>query len=129
MIAHTNPINGRRVLLVEDDYFIAASMRDAFERSGARVLGPVATVADALTIIAATPGIDAAVLDVHLQDEMVFPVADALRARGVPFLFATGYEPSMIPQRFADVHHCEKPVEPLKFVQSLLGQPSPDAQP
>jgi CheY-like chemotaxis protein len=121
MTSTTHALAGRRVLLVEDDYFIATSMLGQFEESGVQVLGPVPTVKDALALIAATPEIDAAVLDINLQDEMVFPVADALQARGVPFVFATGYEKAIIPQRFAGVRYCEKPVEPVQIVQMLLG--------
>lgn len=85
-------LNGRWVLVVEDDYFIANDLLRQFKESGAEVLGPVASVEHALALIAATPQIDGAVLDVNLRDVMVYPVADALRDRGVPFVFATGYE-------------------------------------
>lgn len=73
MTSATRSLAGRRVLLVEDDYFIASTMRSQFEKSGARVLGPVPSVRDALALIAASPEIDAAVLDINLQEEMVFP--------------------------------------------------------
>ncbi len=89
---------GRKVLLVEDDYFIADEMRRTILRSGAEVLGPVASVDKALALIAESSEIDAAVLDVNLRDVMVFPVADALTSRGVPFIFATGYEDTAIPR-------------------------------
>ncbi|GJE41523.1 response regulator [Methylobacterium soli] len=120
MTSTTNPLAGRRVLVVEDEYFIADDLRRHFEERGAEVLGPVPRVEDALALIAATAEIDAAVLDVNLQDEMVYPVADALQARGVPFLFATGYEKTAIPARFADVRHCEKPFEPERIAGALF---------
>jgi two-component SAPR family response regulator len=101
---------GHKVLLVEDDYFIADEMRRMLSRSGAEVLGPVATVDKALALIAASSEIDAAVLDVNLRDVMVFPVADALEKRGVPFVFATGYEVTAIPARYTHIQRCEKPV-------------------
>jgi CheY-like chemotaxis protein len=121
MNTETQPIAGHRVLLVEDDYFIATNMQSEFEHVGAQVLGPVPSVQAALALIAATPDIDAAILDINVQEEMVFPVADALQARGVPFLFATGYERTVIPQRFAHVRHYEKPVDPIQLVQMLQG--------
>lgn len=102
---------GRKVLLVEDDYFIADEMRRTLLRSGVEILGPVASVDKALALIEASAEIDAAVLDVNLRDVMVFPVADALATRGVPFIFATGYEGTVIPQRYAHIQRCEKPVE------------------
>lgn len=121
MDADTPPMAGHRVLLVEDDYFIATNMQSEFEQVGAQVLGPVPSVRAALALIDATPDIDAAILDINVQEEMVFPVADALQARGVPFLFATGYERTVIPQRFAHVRHHEKPVDPIQLVQMLRG--------
>ncbi|GEP06695.1 response regulator [Methylobacterium oxalidis] len=111
---------GRRVLLVEDDYFIATDMQREFEDSGAEVLGPVSRVQEALDLIAASPEIDAAVLDINLHDEMVYPVADVLQARGVPFVFATGYEKTMIPAPYADVSLCTKPVLPQEISRALF---------
>ncbi|MEE7450206.1 hypothetical protein MRF4_21680 [Methylobacterium radiotolerans] len=104
-------LSGQKVLLVEDDYLIADEMRRMLSRRGAEVLGPVATVDEALALVAASSEIDAAVLDINLRDVMVFPVADALEVRGVPFVFATGYEESVIPTRYAHVQRCEKPVQ------------------
>ncbi|GJD30670.1 hypothetical protein PMNALOAF_1920 [Methylobacterium adhaesivum] len=115
----TQSIVGHRVLLVEDDYFIATTMQGQFEDAGAQVLGPVPSVRAALALIAATPDIDAAILDINLQEEMVFSVADALQARGIPFLFATGYDRTVIPQRFAHIRHYEKPVEPAQLIRIL----------
>ena len=116
-----NTLAGRRVLLVEDEYFIADELQRLFEESGAEVLGPVPSVERALDLIAATPEIDGAVLDVNLRDVLVYPVADALQARGVPFVFATGYEKIMIPARYAGVQHCEKPFEAAQIAQALFG--------
>ena len=92
-----NLLAGRRVLLVEDDYFIADELRRDFAKTGAEVLGPVGRVDEALALIDKSAHIDGAVLDVKLHDEMVYPVADALLERGVPFVFATGYERAQIP--------------------------------
>ncbi len=112
-------LSGHKVLLVEDDYFIADEMRRMLSRSGAEVLGPVASVDKALALIACSSEIDAAVLDVNLRDVMIFPVADALTMRGVPFIFATGYESAMIPPRYAHVQRCEKPVEMATLARVL----------
>lgn len=111
----------RRILLVEDDYFIVSDLARSFEAGGAEVVGPAATVADGLTLLAETRDLDAAVLDINLQGEMVFPLADALAARGIPFVFATGYDREMVPPRYADVAHCEKPVEPGAIARALFG--------
>ncbi|MEA1834796.1 response regulator [Methylobacterium durans] len=116
----TKPLAGTRVLLVEDQYFLADDLRRHFEENGAKVLGPVPGVREALELIADTPEIDAAVLDVNLRGEMVYPVADVLRARGVPFIFATGYRKTAIPARYASVHHCEKPLDPAQIVKAIF---------
>ena len=115
---------GRKVLLVEDDYFIADEMRRMLSRGGAEVLGPVASVDKALALIEASSEIDVAVLDVNLRDVMVFPVADALTTRGVPFIFATGYESTVIPPRYAHVQRCEKPVEMDTLARALSAEVS-----
>jgi DNA-binding response OmpR family regulator len=74
-----NLLTGRRVLLVEDDYFIADEMRHGFAKTGAEVLGPVSGVGEALALIGKAGRMDGAVLDLKLHDEVVYPVADALR--------------------------------------------------
>jgi CheY-like chemotaxis protein len=97
-------------------------MRRVFEENGAQVIGPVGNIDDALAMIAEPPRIDGAVLDINLREVMVFPVADALRARGVPFVFATGYEENAVPNRLRDAIHCEKPIEPARLAEALFGQ-------
>jgi CheY-like chemotaxis protein len=109
------------VLLVEDDYFIMKNLRLRFQQEGATIVGPAATVPDALDLVRTTPRIDAAILDIDLQGELVFPVAEALSERGVPFVFATGYDPAAIPARYAGVAHCSKPVDPGRLAKALFG--------
>jgi CheY-like chemotaxis protein len=101
---------GRTVLIVEDDYFLADDMARNLEASGARVIGPVADVQGALDLIACADHVDAAVLDLNLHGTMAFGIADALLARQVPFVFATGYDQSAIPDIYHHVPRCEKPV-------------------
>ena len=114
-------LKGRHVLVVEDEYFIADDLRRMFEENGAQVIGPVGSVDAALAVIERSPRIDGAVLDINLREIMVFPVADALRAKGVPFVFATGYEESAVPSRLRDAAHCEKPIEPARLAEVLFG--------
>jgi ActR/RegA family two-component response regulator len=113
-------LEGRRILLVEDEYFIVDDMVRALEASGAGVIGPVASVDDALDLIETT-NLDGAVLDLNLRGEMAYPVADALIERGVPFVFATGYDKAMIPPRYAHVTRLEKPVETDRIARALFG--------
>jgi ActR/RegA family two-component response regulator len=113
-------LTGKTVLVVEDDYFIATEMCRTLEQAGARVLGPIERVADSLALIARSDRIDGAVLDLNLREEMAFPVADMLGERGVPFVFATGYDDSVIPERYRDAPRCRKPVEPETVCRALF---------
>ncbi len=114
-------LKGRRILVVEDDYFLAEDMRTDLERAGAEVIGPVPRLKQALDLLAQGGRLDGAVLDINLGGEMVYPLADALRERGVPFVFATGYEEKNIPTRYADVPWHPKPVAPRTVARALFG--------
>ena len=103
-------LRGCRVLVVEDEYLIAEDLCEELLSCGAEVMGPAACVADALDLLGYGPAPDMAVLDIGLENEKVYPVADALRARGIPFVFATGYDARVIPTAYADVPRTEKPV-------------------
>lgn len=111
----------RRVLLVEDDFYVASSLALCLEAEGIEVLGPTASVKTALELIAREAQIDGAVLDVNLKGEMVYPVADALRSRGVPYVFTTGYDASSIARRGPDAPCLEKPVVVTQLMVALFG--------
>ncbi|WP_152047015.1 response regulator [Aureimonas psammosilenae] len=114
-------MRGRRILIVEDDYYIIEEMVGDFEALGAVVVGPAARADDALDIIEKEGPLDGAVLDINLQGEMVYPVADALKRRGVPFVFATGYDHGSVAPDYQDVIVCEKPVRPIAICEALFG--------
>ncbi len=105
-------VHGLRLLVVEDEYLLALYLSEALEALGARIIGPVGSVHAALDLIENDPDIDAAVLDVNLGDEAVYPVADALASRDVPFVFASGYERDALPERYRMFRVCSKPVDP-----------------
>lgn len=90
MTTMTTTMAGKRVPVVEDEYFLAKSLAVDLRDFGADVLGPVAPIADALAVIT-SERLDAVVLDVNLRGEMAYPVADLLIERRVPFVLATGY--------------------------------------
>ena len=83
-------IAGKRILVIEDEAVIAAMVEDMLTELGAVVVGPAGTLALGLEL-AEREEIDAAVLDVNLRSERVDPIADMLRARSIPVVFATGY--------------------------------------
>ena len=120
MSTHPQPsLSGRRVLVVEDEYFVADDLGRALTQLGAEVLGPVATREEAFELLSTGERIDLAVLDINLQDESVFPVADTLVEQGVPFLFATGYDQTAIPAQYQQVLRWEKPFAPEALAQAL----------
>ena len=88
---------------------------------GAEVLGPVGSVQEALELIAAEPVMDAAVLDINVRNEKVYPVAEALRARRIRFVFTTGYDRWIVPETFANVPRLPKPVDIRALVDSISG--------
>jgi CheY-like chemotaxis protein len=118
--AFANDLRGLRILVVEDEYLIADEMRRAFEDAGSEVLGPVPSVEEAIALINQCD-IDLALLDVNLGGQPVWPVADALKDRGVHFVFATGYDASALPPRYAGVPRCEKPVDMRRVRRALVG--------
>ena len=112
---------GRRLLLVEDEYLIAADLVRELLAGGAEVVGPVGSVDDALNLLDEAGRLDGAVLDLNLQGEMAFPVAGALMNAKVPFVFTTGYDQAAIPACYAHVTRCEKPVDAAKVAAALFG--------
>jgi DNA-binding response OmpR family regulator len=104
------PLQGRRVLVVEDDYFIALELCTALRSAGAEVLGPARDVESGLAAIG-EQRVDCAVLDINLRGRMAFPIASELRKHGVPTIFATGYDESMVPAEHAATLRLEKPVD------------------
>jgi DNA-binding response OmpR family regulator len=109
-----------RVLVVEDEALVAMLLEDALLDAGYAVMGPAATVDEALALLDCGEAPDAAVLDLNLADELVTPVADALAARGVPFVFATGYDRrTVLPPRFETVPTLAKPFSPSELARLL----------
>lgn len=116
-----DPLSGRRVLVVEDEYFLADELDVALKAVGAVVLGPVPSVNSALDLLKTAGSPDAATIDLNLGGELAYPVADALLAKGVPCLFTTGYDQASLPERYAAVRRLEKPVDVRKVLRELGG--------
>ena len=113
---------GRRVLLVEDELMLALDIEMALEDEGAEVIGPIDDLANGLALLDREPVLDAAILDIDLHGKNVFPIAERLRALGVPFLFHTGHgERTALAPHFAGVPVCTKPVLTERLVDAVKG--------
>jgi CheY-like chemotaxis protein len=109
-MALASPAGKRRVLVVEDEVIVAMLIEDMLVDLGYDVVALSTRLDEALTFARTMP-IDLAVLDVNLNGEMSFPVADALRARGIPFVFATGYGPRVLGAPYAGTPTLQKPFQ------------------
>ena len=108
-------LSGRRILVVEDEVMVSWMLEDMLGQLGCAVVGPVARVDQALAVVH-SEDVDAAVLDVNLNGEKSYPVADALTARGVPFVFSTGYGRKGLQDSYLEIPMLQKP-----FKRSALG--------
>lgn len=108
----------RRILVVEDEALVAMLVEDALEEAGFGVIGPVRSVAQALEALEAELP-DAAVLDLNLAGENSVAVADALVARGIPFVVATGYGAAGLPATHRDALVLPKPYDPADLTALL----------
>jgi len=120
-MASSSSLAGRTILIVEDDFFIAIDLAAIFEGAGATVVGPAATLAEARNLLERTERLDGALLDIILQGEMAYPLADALVARGVTTVFATGYDAGASPERYAHIPLCEKPIDLQQVAKAIFG--------
>lgn len=111
----SDPLLGRRVLIVEDDPYIALALEETLTEYGLVIAGMARSVDEAIRL-ARADGVDLALLDVNLGHETIDPVADALAAKGCPFVFTTGCGRAGLPE--AHLHHAmvEKPF----YVEEIL---------
>lgn len=103
-------LSGMRVLIVEDDYYLATDAEAALASAGAAVLGPCGDEESGVAL-AQQEEIDCAILDVNLRPGPSFELAKIMRSRSIPFLFVTGYDREAIPSEFADVQRLQKPYD------------------
>lgn len=117
MLEHA--LDGKSVLIVEDDYLLARELADCMERAGARVIGPVPSLVFAFEEMQTDPP-DIAILDIRLGTGNVFPLAEHLRYLSIPFVFASAHA-SSIPPTFGGVRVFEKPVHLSAMTRALEG--------
>ena len=108
-----------RILIVEDDFNIAVDMARLFKAAGAEIVGPAATVPEALALVVGGERIDGAVLDITLRGALVYPVADALRSKGVPVVFLTGYDEEIAQSGYRDIPWLRKPVAVERVMEAI----------
>jgi CheY-like chemotaxis protein len=115
-------LTGNRIMVVEDEALVAMSLCQSLDELGFEVIGPFSRIADAIVALK-NHRVDAAVLDVNLGGELVYPLAEALVADQVPFIFVTGYGTDEIEQRFARTPVLQKPIERDALRSILARQP------
>jgi CheY-like chemotaxis protein len=111
-------LSGRRVLVIDDEPFIALDLADSLKEAGADVAGPVGTVKQALLLIETTR-LDAAVLDANLHGYAVDEVAGALARRHIPFVFVTGYARDKLQTAFKQAPVLTKPIRHDELLETL----------
>ena len=109
----------RRVLVVEDEYFLAVDLAEALEQEGFNVIGPAADLGAATNLALKEPTIHAALVDVNLRGELVWPVVNILQHRCVPMILTTGYNNSEIPASCAHLPTHQKPVAIRNLMHDL----------
>jgi CheY-like chemotaxis protein len=120
-VTMTAALSGLRLLVVEDEAMVAMMIEDMLADLGCVVVEVAGTLTQGLAV-AKDPAIelDGAILDVNLGGDKVYPVAEALAARGVPFIFSTGYGVAGIEKSFAHVATLAKPYGPRVLEQRLV---------
>ena len=114
----TTPLSGARVLVVEDEYYLADDLSRALLQAGAEVIGPVGTLSEATQIVA-DGRFDCAVVDMNLRGDLAYPIAEQLKSARVPFIVTTGYNQTSLPESLQDVPRVEKPFAPHDVVREL----------
>ena len=113
------PLAGRRVLVIEDEYFLADDIVRALTALGARIVGPYGDLDEATAVVDRDVAIDAAIVDINLKNRMAFPLARVLRSRKVPLVFTSGYDRTSIEPEFQDVRLWGKPLDTKALAREL----------
>ena len=113
-------LKGRQILVVEDDYLIGITLIEMLEGAGAVGLGPVGWVDEALAYVEHNvAAIDGVVLDINLHGCHSYPIADLLSARGIRFVFATGYDTGAVEADYRAYPRCQKPCQIEALIAAL----------
>jgi DNA-binding NtrC family response regulator len=110
---------GRRILIVEDEYYLAADLAESLRAWGAAVVGPVGSYDEAVAAVEAA-GFDTVVLDMNLRGETSHKLAEKLDELAIPYLIATGYSAESLPERLRGKPRIEKPFRPERVAEILM---------
>jgi CheY-like chemotaxis protein len=113
-------LEGLRVLLVEDEFFVAVHLEETLGSFGCATIGPYTTL-ELATQASRRERLDLAVLDINLNGRTSYPLADELGARGVPYLFLTGYAGADLPEGYRGVPRLQKPVDCAELRRTIVG--------
>lgn len=115
-------LTGYRLLVVEDDYFVAQDLCATLRDFGATVLGPAPSIPSARSLANALRP-DCVLLDINLDGELAFDLAREFQARGMRTVFTTGYDASFIPPHLRQTACLQKPVDAAALLRSIREQP------
>ena len=116
----TEALSGRRVLIVEDESLVAMLLETILEDMGCTPVGPAANIDEGLKLATDGERLDGALLDVNVAGRQVFPVAEALKERGIPFVFSTGYGEGGLPDEWRGQRTIQKPFTEAAVRDALM---------
>jgi len=120
MSAEGSDLQGMCLLVVEDDYLVAADMCAALKRQGASILGPVGSLRGGRELLRRRRP-DCALLDLNLNGQLAFELAEEFQRAGVPTIFTTGYDAAFFPEPFKEAPCLQKPVNFTTLVRMIRG--------
>jgi hypothetical protein len=113
---------GSKLLIVEDEYLIGQDLVHGPQREGINVLGPYASMASAIDVLQRTDDVGAAILDLNISGHIAFDLAEKLQERNIPFIFYTGYDSVIVPDKFRKVRRVRKPAEWSEIKKALFAR-------
>jgi DNA-binding response OmpR family regulator len=114
----TAALHGLTIMVVEDEFLVANLIEHMLEDAGCAISGPFPRLAEAVDGAKREP-CDAAILDVNLAGERIFPVAEILARRNIPFMFVTGYDGGSMPLEYAGCPRLHKPFKSAELLHAL----------
>jgi CheY-like chemotaxis protein len=118
-MTEASPLHGRRLLVIEDDYLVAATLADMLDAQGATVVGPVGSVQGAIDLIQRTKRLDGALLDIDLHGAQCYGVIETLQQLGVPCMFLSGYDADVVPHEYRGIPFLRKPLGSAQLADAL----------